>query len=177
MKSIALMFLLASLAQMEGGELTVSGTRFLMDDRPFPYTGLSFFNAIYNTNFNASSEARTAWLKKFQGYGINALRVWCQWDSKRGFVDASPTSTMYQPDGSLRPEHLSTLKNILRDADSPGVCVELVLFSQESWGEKIRLGEGADERAVAALTRELLAFRNVTFQIWNEHDDARVCTP
>ena len=52
------MFLLASLAQMEGGELTVSGTRFLMDDRPFPYTGLSFFNAIYNTNFNASSEAR-----------------------------------------------------------------------------------------------------------------------
>ena len=86
MKSIALMFLLASLAQIEGGELTVSGTRFLMDDRPFPYTGLSFFNAIYNTNFNASSEARTAWLKKFHGFGINALRVWCQWDSKRGFV-------------------------------------------------------------------------------------------
>ena len=63
---------------------------------------------------------------------------------------------------------------ILRDADSLGVCVELVLFSHESWGEKARLGEGVDENAVAALTRELLPARNVTFQIWNEHDDARV---
>ena len=73
-----------------------------------------------------------------------------------------------------RAEHLRTLKDILRDADSLGVCVELVLFSQESWGEKIRLGEGVDEKAVTALTRELQPFRNVTFQIWNEHDDARV---
>ena len=157
-----------------GAELFVSGTKFFLDGQPFPYTGVSLFNAIYNTNFNASSEVRVAWLKKFQGYGINVLRVWCQWDSKRGFVDASPTSTMYQPEGALRPEHLGRLKDILHDADLLGVCVELVLFSQESWGEKIRLGEGADEKAVAALTRELLPFRNVTFQIWNEHDDARV---
>ena len=63
---------------------------------------------------------------------------------------------------------------ILRDADSLGVRVELVLFSQESWREKIRLAEGADEKAVAALTRELRPYRNATFQIWNEHDDARV---
>jgi len=155
-------------------ELTISGTKFYRDGSPFPYTGVSFFNAIYNTNFNASSAARTAWLKKFQSYGISVLRVWCQWDSKRGFADASPASTMYQPDGSLRAERLRTLKEILRDADPLGICVELVLFSQESWRENVLIGEPADDRLVATLARELIPFRNVTFQIWNEHDDERV---
>jgi hypothetical protein len=153
-------------------ELTISGTKFFLNGARFPYTGVSFFNAIYNTNFNVSSEARGRWLKKFQSYGINVLRVWCQWDNKRGFVDASPTSTMYQTDGSLRVEHLKTLKAILADADELGMCVELVLFAQESWRENLRVGQ--DEKAAVALTRELVPFRNVTFQIWNEHDDARV---
>ena len=155
-------------------QLTVSGTKFLLNGVPFPYTGVSFFNAIYTTNFNASSEARVRWLKKFQGYGINVLRIWCQWDNQRRFADASPTSTMYQPEGALRGDHLNRLQSILADADGEGMCVELVLFSQESWREKIRLPSGADEQAVVALTRELMAFRNVTFQIWNEHDDERV---
>src|SRR6185503_9417826 len=87
---------------------------------------------------------------------------------------ASPASTMYRPDGTLRAEQLRTLKDILRDADSLGMCVELVFFAQESFRENIRIPEPADEKAVAALTRELMPFRNVTFQIWNEHDDARV---
>jgi hypothetical protein len=165
---------IAAAASSLAAELTLSGTRFQLDGKPFPYTGVSFFNAIYNTNFNAGSDARVAWLKKFQGYGINVLRVWCQWDSKRGFIDTSRTSTMYFADGSLRPEPLATLKSILADADKLGMCVELVLFSQESWREDVRIPEPADEKAVAALTRELMAFRNVTFQIWNEHDDGRV---
>lgn len=155
-------------------ELTISGTRFQVDGKPFPYTGVSFFNAIYNTNFNASSGARVVWLKKFKNYGINVLRVWCQWDNARGFVDASPTNTMYLPDGSLRPEHLRTLKDILRDGDQLGVCVELVLFSQESFRESIRIGPPADDKAVTALARELMPFRNVSFQVWNEHTDDRV---
>ena len=35
-------------------ELTSTSTRFQLDGRSFPYTGVSFFNAIYNTTFNAS---------------------------------------------------------------------------------------------------------------------------
>jgi hypothetical protein len=155
-------------------EISVSGTKFLLDGKPFPYTGMSFFNANYNPRFNASSEARAAWLKKFQKYGINVLRIWCQWDSARGFVDASPANTMYEADGSLRATHLATLKAILADADKLGVCVEVVLFSHESFRENLRVGEPADERAVAALTRELMPLRNAMFQIWNEHTDARV---
>lgn len=174
MRLLAIFLLLAGLGGATASELTVSGTRFQLDGKPFPYTGVSFFNAIYNSNFNASSEARVVWLKKFQSYGINMLRVWCQWDSTRGFVDTAPSNTMYHADGSLHAEHLRTLKSILSDADSSGLCVELVLFSHESWGEKRRIDAPADEQAVAALTRELLPFRNVAFQIWNEHSDTRV---
>ena len=174
MRLLAIFFVLAGFGGAAASELTVSGTRFQIDGKPFPYTGVSFFNAIYNTNFNASSEARVVWLKKFQSYGINVLRVWCQWDSTRGFVDTTPSNTMYHADGLLRAEALRTLKSILGNADNSGLCVELVLFSHESWGEDRRIAPPADERAVAALTRELLPFRNVTFQIWNEHTDARV---
>lgn len=176
MKTEALIAFLcvATLMRISAGELTISGTRFRLDGHPFPYTGVSFFNALYNTNFNASSQARVAWLKKFQSYGINVLRVWGQWDNKRGFVDASPASTLYRADGSLRPEHLATLKAILRDCDAQGVVVELVFFAQESWRENTRLTPDAERKAVEALARELMPFRNVTFQIWNEHDDERV---
>ena len=174
MRLLAIFFVLAGFGGAAASELTVSGTRFQLDGKPFPYTGVSFFNAIYNTNFNASSEARVVWLKKFQSYGINVLRVWCQWDSTRGFVDAAPTHTLYLPDGSLRAEHLRTLKSVLADTDQLGLCVELVLFAQESFRENVRVAQPADGRAVAALTRELMPFRNVTIQIWNEHDDDRV---
>jgi hypothetical protein len=163
-----------ALGSAAAGELSISGTRFQMDGKPFGYAGLSFFNAVYNTNFNASTEQRVAWLTKFKFYGVNVLRVWCQWDNRRGFVDASPDSTMYRPDGSLRAEPLRRLTDILRDADSLGIAVELVFFAQESFHENIRLSEPSDERAVTALTRELMPFRNVTFQLWNEHTDARV---
>jgi len=155
-------------------ELSIQGTRFLLDEKPFSYVGVSFFNAIYNPNFNASTEARKRWLQKFADHGITVLRVWCQWDSKRGFADTSPKSTLYHPDGSLREEHVQTLKEILRDADSLGICVEIALFSHESFSEGIHIANPADEKAVAAITREMMPYRNATFQIWNEHSDSRV---
>ena len=49
--------------------MTISGTRFLLDSKAFPYTGISFFNAIYNPAFNRSSGDRVVWLRKFQKYG------------------------------------------------------------------------------------------------------------
>lgn len=151
-----------------GATLTIQGTRFLLDGKPFPYTGLSFFNAIYNPSFNRSEAECKAWLDKFRRYGINVLRVWAQWDCKRGFVDACPTCTLYNTDGSLKPEHLERLKQILTTAGREGFVIELTLFSHESWEIGIQLGGPESERAAASLARELMPFRNVTFQIWNE---------
>lgn len=157
-----------------GSDITVDGTQFLMAGQPFPYTGVSFFNALYNPAFNKDPATRRAWLRKFRAYGINVLRVWGQWDNARGFVDAAPTATLYQPDGSLRTGPLATLKALLADADGEGFVIELCLFSQESWGEDVRLPPQAAARAVESLARETKPYRNLTFQIWNEHHDDNV---
>jgi len=151
--------------------LKVAGTRFLLDDRPFPYTGVSFFNAIYNPSFNRSSPERLKWLDEFRSYNVNVLRVWCQWDNKRGFVDSTSETTMYSSDGRLLPQPLSRLKQILLDCDRRQMVVELVLFCQESWHDGIRLEPKAADVAVATLTRELMPHRNVTFQVWNEFSE------
>ncbi|AQG77976.1 hypothetical protein [Spirosoma montaniterrae] len=157
-----------SLCAQPYGDLTIQGTNFYRDGRPFPFTGVSFFNAIYNPTFNKSSADRKQWLAKFQKYGINVLRIWCQWDNKSKFVDSDLTTTLYRPDGSLQPQHLATLKAILTDADQMGMVVELALFSQESYYSNIRLDSLAANRAVSTVTRELLPHRNLTIQIWNE---------
>lgn len=151
--------------------LSTSGTRFLLDGKPFPYTGLTFFHAIYNPAFNKSSAERKQWMEKFRRYGINVLRIWGQWDSRRGYADVCDECTLYYPDGRLRQPHVARLKEILTDANSLGMVVELVLFAQESWHANVRLEPAAADRAVAALAKELLPYRNVTMQIWNEFTD------
>jgi hypothetical protein len=172
MKHIILALLLVLRAQ--SAEVTVADTRFLLDGKPFPWTGISFFNAIYNQEFNKDSETRKSWMRKFQKYGINVLRVWSQWDSKRGFVDTCPECSLYMPDGALRSERVRTLKQICADADALGMVVQVVLFSQESWHDGIRLDAPSADRAVAALTRELTPHRNVAMQIWNEFAERTV---
>ncbi|GAA4452373.1 hypothetical protein GCM10023189_15680 [Nibrella saemangeumensis] len=152
-------------------ELAIQGTSFIMDGKPFPFTGISFFNAIFNPAFNKSTADRKAWLEKFQRYGINVLRIWGQWDNGRGYVDDCPTCTLYHPDGRLRQEHVDKLKAIITDADQLGMVIELALFAQESYYANVRLGEKEADKAVAAITRELLPYRNVVIQIWNEHSD------
>ena len=154
-----------------GAELTVSGTRFLLGGKPFPYTGISFFNAVHNEAFNKSSEDRLQWLRKFQKYGVNVIRVWGQWDNKRGFVDSCPECSLYTPSGDLRPGPIGRLKQICADADAVGTVVEVALFSQESWHDGIKLSPEAADRAVAAVTRELQPYRNVVLQVWNEFDE------
>lgn len=150
--------------------LAVKETRFTLNGEPFFYTGLSFFNAIYNPTFNASEASRQQWLSKLKAHGINVIRIWGQWDNTRGFVDTCPTCTLYEPDGSLQPQHLTTLKNIIRSADEQGMVVLFVLFQRESWNEDIRLPDEASDRAVETLALELKPYRNVVFQIWNEFD-------
>src|SRR5687768_8291394 len=158
----------APLCAADSRLLSVSGTRFLLDGQPFPYTGISFFNALYNPEFNRAVESRRQWIEKFKKYGINVLRVWCQWDAKLPFVDAGPEHTLYLADGNLREAPLATLKALINEANDAGIVIQVVLFSMES---PVRLkGEVAD-RAVAAVTRELLPYRNIFIQVWNESSD------
>ena len=77
---------------------------------------------------------------------------------------------MYNDDGTLKPELVKRLKEIAKDTDSEGVVLLLVLFSRESWNENLRLSDEASERVAEAVARELLPYRNVVLQIWNEFD-------
>lgn len=175
-RGILFIFLVTGLFQFgilksePGNVIKVNGTNFELNGKPFEFTGISFFNAIYNNAFNKSSELRRQYIKRFNEYGINVLRVWCQWDNERGFIDAGAGKTIYEADGSLRQEWLTRLKNIIADADEEGSVILLVLFSRESWNENLRLTDQASDRAVAEMTKALKPYRNLIFQVWNEFD-------
>ncbi|MBN1987554.1 MAG: cellulase family glycosylhydrolase [Prolixibacteraceae bacterium] len=170
--SIVLIFLQteeASFAQSRN-KITINGTRFEMNGEPFEYTGISFFNTLYNPSFNKSSDSRREYLKQLKATGINVLRVWCQWDNARGFIDGGEGKTLYNADGSLKPDLVAVLNEIISDADSEGMVILLVLFSRESWNENLRLSDEASNRAVEEVAQSLIPFRNLIFQIWNEFD-------
>lgn len=157
-------------AQDQKHEITVKGTRFEMNGKPFEYTGISFFNALYNEEFNRNGQVRKEWMQKFLDTEINVLRVWCQWDNDRGFIDGGEGKTVFKEDGSVKPEYLDRIKAIAQDADEKGMVILLVFFSRESWNQNLRLSDEASEMGVSILARELKPFRNVIFQIWNEFD-------
>jgi hypothetical protein len=170
-----LLFLILSTTYMNfavsgqvGNAISIKGTSFEMNGEPFEYTGLSFFNALYNPEFNKNNETRQKYIKLFKENGISVLRIWCQWDNGTGFVDSGPTQTIYNQDGSLKPELVERMKDILTDADKDGMVILFVLFSRESWNANIRLSDSASEMAVKSIIKELLPYRNLAFQVWNE---------
>lgn len=164
------LFRFGTINSQSGNVIKINGTHFELNGKPFEFAGISFFNAIYNPAFNKSSELRRQYIRRFNEYGINVLRIWCQWDNARGFIDAGAGKTIYEADGSLRQEWLGQLKKIISDADEEGTIVLLVLFSRESWNENIRLSDKASDRAVAEMTKVLKPHRNLIFQVWNEFD-------
>ena len=93
-----------SRVQPAGHTIGISGTRLTLDGEPFPLTGLSFFNALFNPAFNRDAGERRRWLEHFLSYGINMLRVWCQWDfsEPRLFADVAPDQSMYTSSGDLQ---------------------------------------------------------------------------
>jgi hypothetical protein len=161
------------LAAQTKHEISISGSCFMVNGSPFPFTGISFYNAIYNPSFNKSSEDRQRWMKKFQQYGVNVLRIFSQWDMREPWIDTCPECSLFHPDGRLREKNIARLKEILADADAVGMVVQLELFQHVAWTEG-RFGATEAERGkvierlLPALTRELLPYRNLTFQMWGE---------
>ena len=168
-------FLFATPSSARSGHvISIKGTEFFVDGHPFAFTGVSFFNAIYNKAFNENSQTRRAVMQKFQRYGVNVLRVWAQWDNKNGYADTCAKCTLYEPDGKLIAANVALLKNLLADADAVGTVVEVTMFAQESWFSGVRLGPAESDRATSALIQELRPYRNVVVQIWNEFSERTV---
>ena len=147
--------------------LSIDGSRLLLDGRPYPFQGLSFFNALYNPTFNARAEDRVKWLHVFKDNGVNALRVWCQWDFTPPcvFVDVAPPNTMYSDEGAIRDEHWQTLATLIEAANDLEMVIEVTLFSHE---KQPNLPVPVLERATRAMTERLQPYGNIILQIWNE---------
>jgi hypothetical protein len=156
--------------QPAGHTIGISGTRLTLDGEPFPLTGLSFFNALFNPAFNRDAGERRRWLEHFLSYGINMLRVWCQWDfsEPRLFADVAPDQSMYTSSGDLQHHVLKRLTSLLLDSDALGMVIELTLFSHE---KEPNLPVEVQERGAHLLAGELGAHRNLIIQIWNEKSD------
>lgn len=150
--------------------LNLRGTQLYLDDEPFYFQGLSFFNALYNPMFNTDAETRDRWLRKFRANGISALRVWCQWDFSppRTFVDVGHDTTMYTEAGELIAESAQRLADLVMAANALDMVIEVVAFSHEKIPGEENLLIPKQELAVEALTKFLLPYRNVLLQIWNE---------
>lgn len=147
--------------------LGVADTRITLDGSQFPLTGVSFFNALYNPSFNKSDDERRRWLRTFLDYGVNTLRVWCQWDfaPPRSFIDTADDHSMYTESGEIREEHFETLGELLRAADELRMAVEVTLFSHE---KRPNLAVEALERGARGVTERLIPYRNAIVQLWNE---------
>jgi hypothetical protein len=134
--------------------LGAAGTRLTLDGRPFPLTGVSFFNALYNPAFNRSAGERERRLRTFLDWGVNTLRVWCQWDfaPPRSFIDTAPEHSLYAPDGSLRAAHVATLLDLCAATAALGMALEVTLFSHE---KQPQLPEDVLERGARAVAEHL----------------------
>src|SRR5688572_4257780 len=69
--------------------IAIKGTNFTLDEKHFDFTGISFFNALYNDSFNINEKEQVRWLKKFKENGISVLRIWAEWNNDLGFVDVT----------------------------------------------------------------------------------------
>lgn len=147
--------------------LGIDGMRLTLDGRPFPFQGLSFFNAPFNPTFNRGAEERRAWLRTFRANGVTALRIWCQWDfaPPRAYVDTAPDHTLYTPAGGVRDDRFRTLAAIIEATAGLGMVVEVTLFAQE---KEPNLPVPAQERAAREMAARLRPYRNLILQIWNE---------
>lgn len=149
--------------------IETQGNDFILDRRPFYFQGLSFFNALYNANFNKDNKNLLKWLKKFRSYGITVLRIWAQWDClDEKFVDSGSEQSLYHADATLRSKIVCRLSALLEQAGELGMVIQLTAFSVQS---KTHFSFSLQDKALITLTHTLRPYRNLIMQIWNENSE------
>jgi hypothetical protein len=143
-------------AQPFGPALTVAGTTVQIDGRPAFLTGASFFDAL------GTVPPRDADLDALKAWGVNTIRVWAHWHEP-----------IYQSDGTLTASGRDRLLALAKRLQGRGLIFELVVLRPGQLpGQPFAVfaSEAARAQAVEAVTQALLPFRNVLFDLYNEHD-------
>jgi hypothetical protein len=141
---------------VSGSALSVSGQAILVDGRPTFLTGVSVFDAL------GTVAPRDADLDALKSWGVNTVRVWAHWHEP-----------IYRSDGALTPGGQARLLALVRRLQSRGLILELVLLRPGQLPGQpfpVFASEAARARAVEAITLALRPFRNVLFDLYNEHD-------
>ncbi|MBW8866188.1 MAG: hypothetical protein JF610_02485, partial [Acidobacteria bacterium] len=101
-------------------------------------------------------------LDALAGWGVNTVRVWAHWHT-----------AIYQSYGALSADGRTRLLALARRLQERGLVFELVILRPGQLpGQPFAVfaSEAARTKAVEAVTEAMRPFRNVLFDLCNEHD-------
>jgi len=156
---------LVALAAGRGGavELGIAGTHLTLDGEERFLLGVSYYGGL-----GAPAEAVQADFDDLARQGINWVRVWATWSSGDENVSAVTGA------GEAREPYLGRLVSLVQEADRRGLVADVTLTRGEAAADALHDLAG-HTRAVQTLAETLQPYRNVYFDLANEHDvrDAR----
>jgi hypothetical protein len=142
--------------QPAGSAVSVSGTAVHIDGRPAFLMGVSLFDAL------GPVAPRDQDLDALKAWGVNTVRVWAHWHE-----------AIYQADGTLTVAGRARLLALAGRMQARGLILEVVLLRPGQLPGQpfpIFASEAARVHAVEEVSRALRPFRNVLFDLYNEHD-------
>lgn len=143
--------------------LSISGDRFLVNDKPTFLLGFSYFAAL-----GAPPEFIRQDLDDFQKEGFNWLRVWATWNQRGTNISAVDS------DGEPRQLFLDRLESLIADCDRRGLVVDVTLTRGKrtagSPASSALPDFHAHQQAVRTLVTALKRRGNWYLDLANEHD-------
>jgi hypothetical protein len=141
-----------------GPILTISGQTFQIDGRSAFLAGVSLFDGV------GTVPPRDEDLDTLASWGVKVVRVWAPWHEP-----------IYRPDGTLSEQGRARLLRLVERLQARGLILELVLLRPGQLPGQpfpVFASEAARAKAVESITVALRPFRNVLFDLYNEHDHA-----
>jgi Cellulase (glycosyl hydrolase family 5) len=148
--------LVAFVAAAPRTALTVDAKAFQLDGHPQFVVGVSLFDAL------GPAAPRDQDLDALKSWGINLVRVWAHWHEP-----------IYLPNGTLSEPGRTRLVQLAKRLEARGLIFELVLLRPGQMpGQPFALfaSEAARLKAVESIASALRDYRNVVFDLYNEHD-------
>jgi hypothetical protein len=139
-----------------GPVMSVSGKSLLFDGQPNILLGVSYFGAL------DAPSPHDADFDTLKSWGVGGVRTWAHW-----------REPIYQKDGALTEQGRARLVRLVQHLQARRFVLELVLLRPGQLpGQPYAVfeSEGARLRAVKEITAALRDYRNVLFDLYNEHD-------
>ncbi|MBC7262287.1 MAG: hypothetical protein H5T63_09760, partial [Chloroflexi bacterium] len=163
-----------------GDVLSIDGTRFRLDGKPFDMWGVRVPNALWD---DATVQACINELPTYLSYGVNTIYVNLQGCSPEFDRNIDPNtgkyydSSTFNPDGSLRPQYIARLRRLLEATRNLNMVVNICYFYQRQCRYAATtpyldhdhfVDNAAIFRAIRNITEWLKPYRHVFIDVANE---------